>query len=250
MMRLLKYILLGVLLAGATGALSADSVSLWSGESYKNVRLLYGGRLVIIIFADGKVKKVPSDQISSTEFAAVNWDRPDLKDQIARLQRQVFRMAKVEEIRDGSLWRSALYPGWGHDYSGSKGIATIYMTVSAALLAKFALDWRRQIQIQREYDEVGLPIALSLLGPSGFFANIVRFEDLKNRMDAKARTGNQALLAYGIFWVWNLFDLYNSNDPEKVFDATTADSGFRGFDLAITGDEHERGVRFMFQTRF
>ena len=150
-------------------------------------------------------------------FKSVDWEQGDLKQKVQQLNRRVFRMSEIERTRQSSLWRSAILPGWGHEHSGYKGNALFLNIGYLAALGGYQLSVRRHAQLRDEYNDLGIPLALTGIGVAGFVASQLRFVDLRRQIEAQRVRGNRLLSLAIAVWGWAMFDTYRLNDPEKAF---------------------------------
>ncbi|HHJ52583.1 MAG TPA: hypothetical protein ENJ89_05270 [Caldithrix abyssi] len=112
----------------------------------------------------------------------------------------------VQPVKTSYLFASLIFPGAGHLLAGEKKKGYLYSTATGVALAAIAYAWHQTAQREKVY----------LSARPG-----ANFQSLYDQYNSAYRIRNILLIGYGL---WNLFNLYDLNRTQSVQLNVTADS--------------------------
>ena len=152
-------------------AVHADTVILHSGETIENVRTFVGGGAIFVVHQDGEVSSFTRGQIRSLRRSEVDWNPQ---------QSIVQPVAEPEppeaEGEDSGLrspfdlvWRSALFPGWGHLHADQNTTGILYGALfwSAAILTAVEYGAVADAKAAYEQESTNAFVVVAAVGQSG-----------------------------------------------------------------------------------
>ena len=184
----------------------ADVVTLKSGIRYYDVRARPRGNLHVVLFQDGRVRRVPNSAIRSLRPGPTTWSKakrasvprplgpvrvesevPEVA-ALSRIPRERFALDSLPlrprlyepagaELRPaqpsrewGPILKSALLPGWGQYATGRRWTGWAYAGTSLLFLERYWTVRRRHTAAEADYNDplpVGAVAAQSLTGAIG-----------------------------------------------------------------------------------
>lgn len=121
----------------------SDEILLKDGKTFTDVRVTEERGAVYVISRDGSFAHYNRADVKEITAGPVNWTQPTANEELALLKN---RLAAAEEEfraraaigRWGAVWRSMLFPGWGHFRSGHDNWGAAYMSVTLGLIGYLA----------------------------------------------------------------------------------------------------------------
>ncbi|MCB1325635.1 MAG: hypothetical protein KDK35_10430 [Leptospiraceae bacterium] len=155
------------------GGLSADTIILHSGETIENVRTFVGGGAIFVVHQDGTVASFTRGQIRSLRRSDVDWNpeqtivepttEPELPPDEPGSEESGLRSPF------DLVWRSAVFPGWGHVHAGQSTTGIVYGALfwSAAILAAVEYGAVADAKAAYEQESTNAFLVVAAVGQSG-----------------------------------------------------------------------------------
>lgn len=127
------------------------------------------------------------------------------------------------------VWRSALLPGWGQWYAGSKVRGMSYSFAALGALGYFASSYSGMNSAQSAYNS-----AMIIPGNTNFFLlTYMNNQSKKSALESAQGTAQSAyFLVLGV-WLWNLFDAGVITHKEKPKDSLSIDFNIHRYPVQV-----------------
>ena len=249
-------LLFGAILAPLQVA-RADTVYFQDGNRIQNVRVLFQGGLVNLIFEDGAIQIHREDQIQSIQNLSVTWGFEEdpleferqARTRIAAMQgelraRERERLEREAAERRAGLYFSLAFPGLGQAYRGSYAKAAVFVAGAGFCAVQLGMALENRTRAMTAYDDPIYPMWFALSSTVfGFLpAYSVQSVYFQARIDAVEDTtqrANAAGIGLVALWVASAIDAYFFSDVAPALAAPGATdlrgSGLPEFELQAEG---------------
>ena len=197
--------------------LRADTLLLKDGTVRRNVIVIVLGGQAAVVSKNGRTSFVKLKKIRRISHKNVSWkrrvknktvivkvvDREAMEKQVTRMLAEKLRAEekrrRSQDTRLASMWRSAVFPGWGQLHDGHTALGYSLMGVTGLALVGYASTVARYNSAQSDYQDVTLPFVYFQSG-QGLIANYFHFQDRRQAITTASRNANIVAGAVIIYW--------------------------------------------------
>ncbi|MCE9597368.1 MAG: hypothetical protein K8S54_05310 [Spirochaetia bacterium] len=201
--------------------LHADTVVLKSGVRYNDVKAEPIAQFHRIRFSDGRVEVLPNSIIRSVRPGATSWSQvyipvvpQKIPDPVVPRPEIPLNPVKVPAFVLTPTMKSVVFPGWGQYAEQRRITGAVYAAAGVLALERYWYFRQKHAAAERQYNDpipVGIVASQSLTGSLSLvdaaLINFVYLAGQEKKVYKLQNQGNSMIMAYGLVWAWNLFDI-------------------------------------------
>lgn len=223
---ILRVALIFLILSASIMPLSADTVDFVDGNRIENVRVLFLGGRVNLIFEGGAIQVYREEQIARIHNVSVNWEvgvdeaefEREARERIVKTQEQIRTRERQRLEREGQerrfvLYLSLAFPGLGQLVNGSDVRGIFFASSAVAFGAGVAGAQKRVRKAILSYESRLLPYSIATLGAPHGLLSVYILEDLHFRSRSAVIRENRKVrdglgIGLAVIWILSAVDAY------------------------------------------